>query len=84
MNLGWVGLWVSSWEDSHGEANVIMAEDERASEPKKKVDGLTEVLANIAAMSAHDQAMAMRFHSIIESGAVAEAETLVRDARIRE
>ena len=33
---------------------------------KKKVDGLTEVLENIAAMPDHDRAMARRFHSIIE------------------
>jgi len=33
---------------------------------KKKGDGLTEVLENIAAMPEHDQAMARRFHSIIE------------------
>ncbi|MHB1451798.1 MAG: iron chaperone [Coriobacteriia bacterium] len=33
---------------------------------KKKVDGLTEVLENIASMPEHDQAMARRFHSIIE------------------
>lgn len=33
---------------------------------KKKADGLTEVLENIAAMPEHDQAMARRFHSIIE------------------
>jgi hypothetical protein len=32
----------------------------------KKVDGLTEVLENIAAMPEHDRAMAMRLHSIIE------------------
>ena len=34
--------------------------------PKKKADGLTDVLENIAAMPEHDRAMAMRFHSIIE------------------
>lgn len=33
---------------------------------KKKTDGLTDVLENIAAMPEHDQAMARRFHSIIE------------------
>jgi len=44
-----------------------MTEDKRASaSKKKKVDGLTEVLENIAAMPPHDQAMAMRFHSMIE------------------
>jgi uncharacterized protein YdhG (YjbR/CyaY superfamily) len=44
-----------------------MAEDKRASEPKKKkIDGRTEMLEKIAAMPPHDQAMAMRFHSIIE------------------
>lgn len=37
--------------------------------PKKKADGLTEVLENIAAMPEHDQAMARRFHSIIEKTA---------------
>ena len=38
-----------------------------ANEPKrKKLDGLTEVLENIAAMPEHDQAMAKRVHSIIE------------------
>jgi len=34
--------------------------------PKKKADGLADVLENIAAMPEHDQAMARRFHSIIE------------------
>ena len=34
---------------------------------KKKADGLADVLENIAAMPEHDQAMARRFHSIIES-----------------
>lgn len=34
--------------------------------PKKKTDGLTDVLENIAAMPEHDRAMAMRVHSIIE------------------
>jgi hypothetical protein len=48
-----------------------MADDEtgatRAREPgKKKADGLTEVLENIAAMPEHDRAMALRLHSIIE------------------
>lgn len=39
----------------------------RTREPgKKKADGLTEVMENIAAMPEHDRAMAMRFHSIIE------------------
>ena len=33
---------------------------------RKKVDGLTEVLENIAAMPERDRAMAMRFHSIVE------------------
>lgn len=37
--------------------------------PKKKADGLADVLENIAAMPEHDQAMARRFHSIIESTA---------------
>lgn len=32
----------------------------------KKADGLAHVLENIAAMPEHDQAMARRFHSIIE------------------
>jgi uncharacterized protein YdhG (YjbR/CyaY superfamily) len=31
-----------------------------------KADGLAEVLKNISAMPEHDQAMAKRFHSIIE------------------
>jgi len=53
----------------NGKVDVIMAEGRRASEPKKKVDGLTAVLENIAAMPAHDQAMAVRFHSIIERAA---------------
>jgi len=44
-----------------------MAEDKAARPPmKKKVDGLTEVLANIEAMPELDRAMAKRFHSIIE------------------
>jgi uncharacterized protein YdhG (YjbR/CyaY superfamily) len=48
-----------------------MAEDragaEQARAPgKKKVDGLTEVLENIAAMPEHDRVMALRFHSIVE------------------
>ena len=43
-----------------------MADDKRVSEPKKKVDGLTAVLENIAAMPPHDQAMATRFRAIIE------------------
>lgn len=34
--------------------------------PRKKVDGLTEVLDTIAAMPDHDREVAMRFHSIIE------------------
>lgn len=33
---------------------------------KKKVDGLTEVLENIAAMPEHDRAMALRFHALVE------------------
>ena len=38
-----------------------------ASEPrKKKVDGLTEVLDNIAAMPERDREMARKFHSIVE------------------
>ena len=32
----------------------------------KKADGATEVRENIAAMPAHDRAMALRFHSIVE------------------
>lgn len=50
-----------------------MAEDkaqtktERA--PRKKADGRTEVLENIAAMPDHDRAMAERFHSLIERAA---------------
>jgi len=47
-----------------------MAEDNTAAKPPrkaaKKTDGLTAVLENIAAMPDHDQAMARRFHSIIE------------------
>jgi uncharacterized protein YdhG (YjbR/CyaY superfamily) len=47
-----------------------MAEDKAGAKPegkaKKKVDGLTEVLENLAAMPEYDQAMATRFHSIIE------------------
>lgn len=39
---------------------------ERKQSKKKKTDGLTEVLENIAAMPESDQAMARRFHSIIE------------------
>ena len=47
-----------------------MAEDKQVREPvKKKSDGLTDVLENIAAMPQHDQAMAKRFHSIIERAA---------------
>ena len=51
-----------------------MAEDKAVTKSerkpaKKKLDGLTEVLENIAAMPEHDQAMAKRFHSIIESTA---------------
>ncbi len=47
-----------------------MAEDEAKRQPrKKKVDGLTEVLANIEAMPEHDRVMAKRFHSIIEQTA---------------
>jgi uncharacterized protein YdhG (YjbR/CyaY superfamily) len=52
-----------------------VAEDKAAAkptrEPKRKVDGLTEVLENIAAMPEHDRAMGMRFHSIIERTAPA-------------
>lgn len=33
---------------------------------KGKTDGLADVVENIAAMPEHDQAMARRFHSIIE------------------
>ena len=32
----------------------------------KKIDGLTQVLENIAAMPEHDREMAERFHSIVE------------------
>jgi hypothetical protein len=32
----------------------------------RKTDGLTEVLENISAMPEHDQAMARRFHTIIQ------------------
>ena len=51
-----------------------MAKDDAATKPRreptrKKRDGLTEVLENIAAMPDHDQAMARRFHSIIEQTA---------------
>lgn len=46
-----------------------MADDKRTSKPKKKVDGLTEVLENIAAMPEHDRAMAERFHSIVRKTA---------------
>jgi len=51
-----------------------MAENEASTEPargraKKKPDGLAEVLDAIAAMPEHDQAMAKRFHSIIETTA---------------
>lgn len=50
---------------------MSMAEDEEeaksADEPRrKKVDPLTEVLDNIAAMPEHDRMMAMRFHSLVE------------------
>lgn len=34
-----------------------------------KKDGLTEVLENIASMPEHDQAMARRFHAIVEKTA---------------
>ncbi|MHB8050851.1 MAG: iron chaperone [Coriobacteriia bacterium] len=48
-----------------------MAEDKTVTKAarrpaSKKADGLTEVLENIASMPEHDQAMARRFHSIIE------------------
>jgi uncharacterized protein YdhG (YjbR/CyaY superfamily) len=51
-----------------------MAEDTVETQPKrrpakKKADGLTEVLENIAAMPEHDRAMAERFHSIVERAA---------------
>lgn len=47
-----------------------MAEGKTGMQPaKKKDDGLTEVLDNIAAMPEHDQAMARRFHSMIERAA---------------
>jgi len=56
------------------EAEASMAEDKDSATSerrptKKKADGLTEVLENIAAMPEHDRAMATRFHSIIESTA---------------
>lgn len=38
-------------------------------EPKKKVDGLTEMLENIAAMPEDDRVMAERFRSIVEKTA---------------
>jgi uncharacterized protein YdhG (YjbR/CyaY superfamily) len=58
-------------DPSCGEAETDMAEDKSGAKLErkargKKVDGLTEVLENIAAMPEHDQAMATRFHSIIE------------------
>lgn len=45
-----------------------MAEDDKATKParKPKIDGLTELLGNIAAMPEHDRVMALRFHSIVE------------------
>lgn len=47
-----------------------MADDKAPTRPRsklaKKSDGRAEVLANIAAMPPHDQAMATRFYSIIE------------------
>lgn len=51
------------------EADSDMAGNEAGTEvraPGKKVDGLTAVLQNIAAMPEHDRAMGMRFHSIVE------------------
>lgn len=54
-----------------------MAEDKPAmkappeSATKKKSDGRTEVLENIAAMPERDQAMARRLHSIVERAAPA-------------
>lgn len=43
------------------------SETKPAREPRgKKVDGLTEMLENIAAMPEHDREMALRFKSIIE------------------
>jgi uncharacterized protein YdhG (YjbR/CyaY superfamily) len=58
-------------EPADREAEAIMAEDKDGAKAarrptKKKVDRLTEVLENIASMPEHDQAMAKRFHSIIE------------------
>ena len=48
-----------------------MAEEQSGKNPGRKragknADGLTEVLEDIAAMPEHDQAMAKRFHAIIE------------------
>jgi uncharacterized protein YdhG (YjbR/CyaY superfamily) len=53
---------------------TIVAQEQGTATPatgsaKKKADGLTEVLNNIAAMPEHDQAMARRFHSIVEKTA---------------
>lgn len=41
--------------------------DERTGRPaaRKKADGLSDVLANIAAMPEHDRAMAERFHAVV-------------------
>jgi len=51
-----------------------MVEDNSGQNPiqeprKKKADGLTDVREIIEAMPAHDQAMALRFHSIVERAA---------------
>jgi uncharacterized protein YdhG (YjbR/CyaY superfamily) len=43
--------------------------DKPARQPRKKADGLTEVLENIKAMPEQDAAMAMKFHSIVEKTA---------------
>jgi uncharacterized protein YdhG (YjbR/CyaY superfamily) len=47
-----------------------MSDDAAAAKPsgakRKKTDGLTDMMNNIAAMPEHDRAMAMRFHAIIE------------------
>lgn len=41
-------------------------EAKAAHEPRKRTDGRTDVLENIAAMPEHDRAMGERFRSIIE------------------
>lgn len=45
------------------------ATDKPAQQPRKKKDGLNEVLENIKAMPKEDAAMAMRFHGIVEKTA---------------